>query len=303
VPRHVNLRQIEAFKALMEHGTVSRAAQMMNVSQPAMSKAIANLEFDTGLSLFDRKTGRLAPTANATRLFEKVERIFAGVRQVEDAIEAIRREEQGQLTVGVMPAFAGSLIQRVTMDFLEQRSEVFCSVQSLGSHAIIDWLVNRKLDIGLVEQGFANPYLTFEPVMEHPLVCIMPLGHVLSDKETIQPQDFEGRPIVALNPDSFAGMQVQSMFDGCGVRPEVVLIANLATTLCEFVSAGLGLGLVHPLVVSGLEDRLVVRRFEPEIMINFQLCRSLESSNARLIERFAQQLKSTAEQISASMLR
>lgn len=298
----MNLRQIEAFKALMEHGTVSRAAQMMNVSQPAMSKAIANLEFDTGLSLFDRKTGRLAPTANAVRLFEKVERIFAGVRQVEDAIEAIRREEQGQLTIGVMPAFAGSFIQRVTMDFLSQRSEVFCSVQSLGSHAIIDWLVNRKLDIGLVEQGFANPYLVFEPVMEHPLVCIMPVDHELAARECIQPDDLASLPFVALNPDSFAGRQVQAMFDGCGVRPNIVLIANLVTTLCEFVAAGLGVGLVHPLVVSGMEDRLIVRRFEPEIMINFQLCRSTESSNVRLTETYGRQLKATAEQISASMM-
>src|SRR4051812_8483162 len=60
--RHLNLRQIEAFRAVIENGTVSRAAEMLHISQPAMSKLIAHLEADTGLKLFDRVKGRLAPT-------------------------------------------------------------------------------------------------------------------------------------------------------------------------------------------------------------------------------------------------
>src|SRR3954454_15854910 len=116
--RRINLRQVEAFKAVIEYGTVSRAAEMMNVSQPAMSKLIAHLEEDTGLRLFDRLKGRLAPTRRGMRLYEEIDRIFAGVRQVENAVEAIRREEQGQLLVGVMPALSRSFIQQATMGFL-----------------------------------------------------------------------------------------------------------------------------------------------------------------------------------------
>src|SRR5262249_56352035 len=90
--RRVNLRQIEAFKAVIEYGTVSQAAEMIGISQPAMSKLIAHLEDDTGLRLFDRIKGRLAPTRRGMRLYEEVDRIFVGVRQVENAVEAIRRD-------------------------------------------------------------------------------------------------------------------------------------------------------------------------------------------------------------------
>jgi DNA-binding transcriptional LysR family regulator len=69
--RQLNLRQVEAFKAVIEYGTVSRAAEMMNVSQPAMSKLIAHLEEDTGLRLFDRVKGRLVPTRRGMRLYEE----------------------------------------------------------------------------------------------------------------------------------------------------------------------------------------------------------------------------------------
>ena len=131
--RHLNLRQIEAFKAVIENGTVSRAALVLSISQPAMSKLIAHLEGDTGLRLFNRLKGRLAPTEQAMRLYDEIDRIFAGVHQVANAVDAIRREEQGRLAIGVMPALAGSFVQRATTGFLKSRPNVFCSVQSLSS--------------------------------------------------------------------------------------------------------------------------------------------------------------------------
>ena len=104
--RRLNLRQIEAFKAVIEHGTVSRAADILNVSQPAISKLIAHLEADAEVRLFDRVNGRLAPTERGMRLYQEIDRIFSGVQQIENAAEAIRREEQGRLVVGVMPALS-----------------------------------------------------------------------------------------------------------------------------------------------------------------------------------------------------
>jgi DNA-binding transcriptional LysR family regulator len=300
--RHLNLRQIEAFKAVIENGTISRAALMLSISQPAMSKLIAHLEADTGLRLFDRLKGRLAPTEQAMRLYEEIDRIFAGVRQVANAVDAIRREEQGRLAVGVMPALAGSFVQRVTTGFLRGRPNVFCSVQSLSSQWIVDRLVARRLDVGLVSAGVDNPYVTLEPLMVHPLVCIMPLDHPLTAKSQIKPPDLHQTPFVTFHPDAYIGHVIEGMLDTYKIKVQSVLVTNVAPTLCEFVAAGLGLSLVHPLMLSGLETRLAVRRFEPEILFNFQLCRSAESRNAPLVEAFAQELRATAAQISRSML-
>ncbi|MEG3162377.1 LysR substrate-binding domain-containing protein [Sphingomonas sp. LB2R24] len=302
MPRHVNLRQIEAFKAVIENGTISRAAVMSNVSQPAMSKMIANLEMDTGLRLFDRIKGRLAPTENGMRLYDEVGRIFSGVRQVENAVEVIRREEQGRLAVGVLPALANTFIHRVTAGFLKARPNVFCSVQSLGSQYIVDWLIARRLDAGLVGAGYANPYVTLEPLMEHALVCVMPLDHPLAKLSLIEPRHLEGVPFVALSSDTYLGNRVGAMFEALDLEPSIVLVANTASMVCGFVAEGLGISLVHPLTVSGLEDRLTVRRFSHEIMYNFQLCRSTDSRNAKLVDSFAQELRDAAERISRLML-
>jgi len=300
--RRLNLRQIEAFKAVIENGTVSRAAEMLNISQPAMSKLIAHLEEDTALKLFDRLKGRLAPTERGMRLYEEIDRIFVGVRQIENAVDAIRREEQGRLTVGVMPALSGSFIQQATMGFLQQHPNVYCSIQSRSSQWIADGLVTRKLDVGLVSSRIDNPYIVTEPLMEHPLVCIMPLDHPLAARSVIQPDHLDGVPFVSFDPESFSGQRIATMFDACKIKANVVLVANVSPTLSEFVMAGLGVALVHPLMISGLQKRLTVRRFEPSISFDFQLCRSRESRNAGLVEAFLQETRATAERISRELV-
>lgn len=302
MPRQLNLRQIEAFKSVVENGTVSRAAQILNISQPAMSKLISHLEFDTGLRLFDRVKNRLAPTEHGMRLYEEVGRIFAGIRQVENAVEAIRREEQGRLAIGVLPALANTFIQRATTGFLKERRNIFCSVQSLSSQWVVDWLIAKKLDVGLVSARMDNPYVTLEPLMEQPLACIMPPDHPLAAKSLIEPQDLDRMAFVAFDPDIYVSHLVADMFATYRIEPDIALVANSAPTVCEFVAEGLGVSLVHPLMVSGLESRLAVRRFEPEIPYNFQLCYNSDSRNARIVNAFVQELREKAAQISESLL-
>lgn len=301
--RHVKLRQIEAFKAVIEHGSVSSAARVAHISQPAMSKLIAYLEADAGLKLFDRVKGRLAPTECGMRLYEEIARIFAGVRQVENAIDAIRREEQGRLAIGVMPALAGSFIQRATTAFRKGRPNVFCSVQSLSSQWIVDWVVASKLDVGLVKTGITNPYVTLEPLMEHPLVCIMPLNHPLAAKREIEPGDLERTAFVAFHPDTYEGHLIEGVLEEHGVSAEIVLVTNVSPTLVECVAGGMGISLVHPLDIIGLEQRLIVRPFRPEIpLFNFQLCHAENSRSAHLVDTYARAVRATAAEISKSLV-
>ena len=300
--RRLNLRQVEAFKAVIESGSVSRAALMLNVSQPAMSKLIAHLEEDTGLCLFDRIKGRLAPTERGMRLYKEIDRIFAGVRQVENAVDAIRREEQGQLLVGVMPALSRSFIQQVTMGFLQSHPKVFCSVKSRSSEWIVDWLVTRKLDVGLISSRIDNPYVIAEPLTQQALVCIMPTDHPLTAKNVVEPRDLDNVPFVSFDPESQSGACITTMFKTYDVRSNIVLVANVAPTLCEFVAAGLGVSLVHPLMFTELQGRLAVRRFEPVLSFDFQLCRIRDSRNAGLVEAFLRETRATAARLTRQML-
>jgi DNA-binding transcriptional LysR family regulator len=303
LPRSLNLRQIEAFKAVIEHGSVSAAAEFLNISQPAMSKLISHLEIDTSLDLFDRVKGRLAPTEQGMRLYADISRIFSGVRQVENAVEAIRRENQGQLIIGVMPALSGSFIQSVMTTFLDRQSNVLCTVRTKSSQWIVDWLVTRQLDVGLISSRMDNPYIESESIMDHPLVCIMPLDHPLAKKPCIRPNDLDGLPFISFDQDSYTGQKIEALFSGCPVQRNVVLVTETSAALCGFVSAGLGVSLVHPLMVRGLQDQLNIRPFEPKIDLGFKLCYGREERSRKLVKEFIQETRNTAARISKEMLR
>lgn len=301
MPRKINLRQIEAFKAVIERGTVSGAADMLNVSQPAMSRLISYLELDTGLKLFDRVKGRLVPTEHAMRLHEEVGRIFAGVRQVENAVDALRREEQGRLSIGVIPALAGEFAQRATLGFLNRvGSSVFCSFDVNGSRALTDQVVARKLDVGLVNASIDNPYVIREPLLEHPLVCIMPPNHTLAAQSVVTVDDLDGLPFLSFS-EGDVGALVDQTLEKHGVNPRLVAVSTVATPICQLITAGLGVAVLPPLLSSGYEGKMVVRRFEPEIPYHFQIVRSIESKNARLVDIFIEQARAIAAQISMTM--
>lgn len=108
-----SLRQLEGLVAVIETGTVSAAANVLRISQPAVSKLIRDLEADTQLALFERESGRLLPTRRGMRLYEEVSRVFGGVNQLARAVEGIKREERGQLVIGVISGLSGPFMGRV----------------------------------------------------------------------------------------------------------------------------------------------------------------------------------------------
>ena len=299
--RAINLRQVEIFKAVVEHGTVSRAAMALRISQPAASKHLVHLEDDTGLKLFNRHKGRLTPTALGLRFYEEIEKIFSSVRQVESAVDIVKREDLGQLFVGVIPALGDAFIQRTTMRFLKDNKDVFFSITPLASQWIAEFVRNRKVDVGIVSSRTDDPNIKTDLLIESPLVCIMPIGHPLTRHKVIEPGHLDAMPFVSFNPDSYIGVKTREVFERYGVRPDIVLTAQANPALRHFVAAGLGVSLVHPLFITGIEDQVVARPFEPRTEISFHICHARNARNEDLIFRFAAEAQNMAGQIMDEM--
>lgn len=300
--KSLNLRQIEAFKAVIEHGSVNRAADALFVSQPAVSKLLLKLEQDSGLALFERVKGRLAPTQHGMRLYEEVDRIFVGLRQLEEAIDSIRRDEQRQLHIGVMPALSGSFVRRVTMEFIKKHPDVHITIETRGSQFLAEWLVSRQIDVVLAGSLIDNPYIDREPLTSSPLVCALPLDHPLTRKRVIRATDLDNEPFVTFAPNSQTDKLTRQAFLSTGARLRTVLETVTAPTVCEFVAAGLGVSLIHPLFAEGARGRLALRRFDPEIEFTFQLCWIDATRNASLVEAFMQDARRVSQQISDELL-
>ena len=296
--RSFNLRQVEAFRAVVESGTVSGAAAHLHVTQPAVSKLLAQFEHHTGLRLFERVRGRLIATPQGMRLYDEIDRIFAGLHQIERAVESVKREERGQLIVGVLPALSGHFIRLATMRFLALHPNVFVSVKVRASAVLADWLATRQIDVGLLNTSVDHPELELEPFLRHPLVCLLPTGHPLTRQASVSMRDLENQPFIAFDSSVAIRRLVDDLHAQAGITPNYVLEATAAPTLCEFVAAGLGVSLVHPQMADTVSG-VVASRFEPAVENHFLLGRAPGARNVRYVEDF---LRATREVATESIL-
>jgi DNA-binding transcriptional LysR family regulator len=297
--RPLSLRQVEVFKAVIERGGVSRAAQALNMSQPAASKLLSLLEYEAGFKLFDRVRGRLVVTPQGNRLYEEVDRIFNGLRQLEKAVEVIRREEQGQLLIGVLPALSGIFAERVMSRFLLGHKDVCCSIFTLETPKVQESLLSRRLDVGIASGAVESPYLVCRRLMRAPLVCIMPVGHPLSRQKIIRPRCLEGQPFVAFNIESHTSQKIGRMFVDHATAPKVTVMANSTQTVTCCVAAGHGVSLVHPVYAAGMERSLETRPFLPAIEVEFVVAYDPHNPNLRRIEQFLQDVEAVAQDVAA----
>ena len=147
----LNLRQIEAFASVMRTGSVVGAAKLMNVTQPAVSRAVSLLELRIGYKLFERRGRRLVPTPEGEGLFREVEPIYGSLDRIAQATQDIRFQKTGALRIATLPALSQWVVPRAVAGFLTTRPNVSVFVQSLPSRQIAELVATRQCDIGVVE--------------------------------------------------------------------------------------------------------------------------------------------------------
>ena len=116
----VNLRSLQVFYMVMRSGTVSEAARQLNVTQPAVSKMLKQLERHVGFALFKRHRGRLYPSRDAERLYGEAERLFGHLDALNIEIAGIRNSREGELAIAAIPTIASSIMARAIGRFQEE---------------------------------------------------------------------------------------------------------------------------------------------------------------------------------------
>jgi DNA-binding transcriptional LysR family regulator len=130
----LNFRPIEAFRAVMLTGTTIAAADMLNTTQPSISRSIAQMQAAAKLKLFELDRGRLRPTPEAVMLFEAVQRNFLGLEAVEETVSLLRRAGVGRLRVACTPALGMSVMPAVMAKFKTRQPDVHITLRTISSY-------------------------------------------------------------------------------------------------------------------------------------------------------------------------
>ncbi len=245
--RQPTLRQIQAFKAFVETGTVSKAADLLFISQPAASKLLTHLEEDTKLHLLDRGHGKMNVTERGMRLYEEIDRIFSGVDQISQAVETIRQEDRGHLTIGMMPAIPGSLIAQVVHNFAKKYPDVYLSFHIRSSQFVVDGIFGRKFDFGIVLKPLEHDQFKTTILDDAPLMAAIPSGHLLQNKSSLSVADLCSHPFIGYPKGNASRQALDKLVTSKGMALNFILEATTANMLIEFVSQNLGIAVVHPI--------------------------------------------------------
>jgi DNA-binding transcriptional LysR family regulator len=262
----MNIRQLEAFKAIMELGSFTRAAQKLHLSQPAVSKLIYLMERSCGFALFHRQKNGVIPTAEGQMLYSEVERVFLGVDSVTARARAIRQFDYGEIKLVTFPSLGTRVLPPILAEFMETKPSLRVTVASRNSWLLVDRVASQGVDLGFGMTVSDRPGVQFEKLCSMEAVCVLPPGHRLAEQASVDARDLEGERFISLVEEDRAQVKIDQACADRGIERNIVLKAQLTEACCSFVSAGAGVAVVDPLSTVGFRsDELVVKPFTPNI--------------------------------------
>lgn len=260
------VRQLEAFRATMLAGTVSGAAALLGVSQPAVSRLIGRLEKEIRITLFDRSKGRLAPTLEAQILYDEVERTFISVDKIREIAADIGTARAGHLHVAAMPAVGLGFLPAAIREFNAEHPNVTITAEVNMSARVEETVAAQHVDFGIGAFPFRRTGLETEMFCRAPEYLVVPTGHALAGKAYVRPKDLADMPFIVLPRDQANRVVADQVFERAGVPRRIVVETQANAVICDLVRHGVGVGLVDPFTAADYAGRgIAAVPFRPRI--------------------------------------
>ncbi len=238
----MTLRGLEIFVAVVKHGKMSAAADELNIAQPTISQAIAELEREYKVILFERVAKRLYITEAGKQLFSYAQRILGLTREMEGVLSdsaVLRRISLGAtLTVGK------TVLTGIITDFGQLHAGIDISVCVDDTAYIEEMLLNSGLDIGLVEGRVKSRELISVPVISDRLTLICAKNHRFAGLNVINIQELEGQPFIMREEGSGTREMFENELKKYGVRVAMKWVCHASDSIIEAVKCGIGLAVL-----------------------------------------------------------
>jgi len=282
-------RQIEIFSAVMNYGGISRASDMLNISQPAVSRMIADLESETGLQLFRRSGRAVQPTPEAHQLKREVDTFFIGLDRIAMATEEIRELRRGHVRLTVMPAIALSVAPTLLRAFTERHPTVKTTLDVHTSPRIAELIASGQFDLGIGHLPEARPEVAVLSAWHVDCVCVLPAGHPLSGRDQLTPGDLADQTLVALSYHTETARRLARAFADAGVKPRIQIESQPSYAACAMAAEGLGIAIVDALTAAVVRsDTVTVVPFAPATPFEFKLLRPASATPSAVAQKFTE---------------
>ena len=261
----IKQRHLEVFDAIVAAGSISRAAAQLNLSQPAVSIALASFEDSIGFKLFQRDRGFFAPTREALLLQDDMAQGLVALSRVSQRIAEIRAGSTGSVRIATNGAMAIHFLPPLIAAYQRDHKDVKIDILVRSSRQIADRVSSRQIDIGLIDTPVPVAGLSAK-LFSLECVCVMHQDDPLAIKDVIHPIDLAERSIVSITGQHTVDRQLDACLANAGVTVERYISSYFFAIARNIIAVGNEIAIVDP--TNGkvnLNDGVTWRSFIPRI--------------------------------------
>lgn len=240
----MNLHHLRLFAAVVDHGGFTKAAAVLNLSQPAISKSLKELESDVGMPLMDRGGRSLRLTDAGRTLYARARELFGVERVAVRELREMRGLKRGALRIAASTTIATYLLPAILGRFHLRHPRVRIQLASTNTRAVLRLLLEARVDLALVEGPVSHPRVTVHPWRDDELVVIVPPDHRLLRERRVTVQDVAEEQFLVREPGSGTREVVETALARHGIRLGRTMRLGGTEAIKQAVAAGLGLAIV-----------------------------------------------------------
>ncbi|UJL33071.1 LysR family transcriptional regulator [Cylindrospermopsis raciborskii Cr2010] len=237
------LHQLKVFEAAARHGSFTRAAEELFLTQPTVSMQIKQLTKSVGLPLFEQVGKRLFLTEAGRELFATCREIFNVISQFEITVADLKGLKQGSLRLAVITT-AKYIIPRLLGPFCELYPGIDVSLQVTNHEGILERMTANLDDLYIMSQLPEHLDIQFQPFLENPLVVFAPVNHPLSTETNISLERLAQEPFIMREPGSGTRRAIQSLLEENGIKVKVKLELGSNEAIKQAIAGGLGISVL-----------------------------------------------------------
>lgn len=228
----LRIRHVTHFVRVVEQGSIGKAARQLNISQPALTKSLHQLERDINAVLLERSRNGVRPTVYGDCLYKHAKRVETELVRAEQEIEELRGTHRGIVSVGAIPAVARGFLPGVIAQMTKSRPGITVSVSEVNNMELLSSFNKGEFDfvMAILDQEELEPGQVVKPLFEDELVAVVRAKHPLAKLGKVKPKDLLAYPWIYPRAATARRKRIDDFFYAAGLTPPVATVEGSSTS-------------------------------------------------------------------------
>jgi DNA-binding transcriptional LysR family regulator len=268
---HMNFSQLQSFVALAETGSFTEAAYTVDLTQSAVSRALAALENELGVMLLERnRTGVVALTSVGQKIMPHVRSILASASAIEQEAKAVHGLAMGKLRLGSIESMISPhLLASVLTCFQASYPGIEVVLFEGAMHEVGEWIESSIVDVGFVI--LPAPEITSTLITTDELCVLVPPGHRLDTRKAVTPRELREEGFIMEKTQCTFRLMQRAGFESNKTRPHIRYQASDSATILAMVHEGLGITLMPRMMLPQKLEGVVALPLDPPFHLQIGL--------------------------------